>query len=173
GGQGRGGSEAGGHHGGAGSGGELAQHGEPPENGRGSTATIETSEGGRYDAFRPNYSFSRSWEASSGGREVRRSKKPWRAAKSSAAFSWSNSSALLGSSGSPPAATGPEPERSGGSARMISASRAMIRARFSSGVSAAGPSGGSSAVSAAGPSRGSSAWRSVTDRTVAFGRDRR
>ena len=57
---------------------------------------------------------------------------------------------LAGSAGKPPSETGPPPERSGGSARIISARRRMIRARFSSGVSAAGatpsPSSGSGSV---------------------------
>ena len=101
------------------------------------------------------YSFSRSW-GDSGEPGRRCSKKPWRAAKSSAAASWSNSSALPGSAGKAPAEAGlDDPDRSGGSARMISASRRITRARFSSGVSV-------SPVSAAGaPSTPSAAGESA------------
>jgi hypothetical protein len=59
--------------------------------------------------------------------------------------------------------TGPEPDRSGGSARMISASRPMIRARFSSCVSATASPGASAAPASA----GGSGSESVTDGTVA------
>src|SRR5439155_26786012 len=122
----------------AGTGGELAQHGEPPREQTGFAChRSKRPKEAVMTALSPIYSFSRSWEDSGGASGLRRSKNPWRAASSSAADSWSNSSAA-GSSGKAPAVTGPEPDRSGGSARMISASRAITRARFSSGVSAGG-----------------------------------
>ena len=89
---------------------------------------------------------------------LRVSKNCPRAANSSAADSWSKSSAPVGSAGNAPAETGPDPERSGGSARMISARRAITRARFCSGVSASGDGDGSSVGSTGGCGSDSGTW---------------